>query len=165
MNKKYLIFGLPVLLIGLVAASVFYFDTLDIIFDVSEPFTVSYLVVPQGYHTDCDDLYYMMPYTELDGSTLDVNTITDFEDIYPGDDIRICFEIYSTADEEIPFSYTYSGDDTILDNREITFDGTSVLTGRAGVLYGQLLLEIADDADGSYSGTIRFGRGSDSVVL
>jgi len=109
-NKKYIMFGLPILALMLVSAGVYYVSTLTVQSKVLEPFSIQYALIGDGGNyngidtcecidTDTCESTGITPFWfESDGSLM-----TDEPGLFAGEGRMICAKITNEAEAIIPY--------------------------------------------------------------
>lgn len=148
MNKKILILAIPAILVLGGVLAYYYFSVFNFQFDISEPFAVYYDYFDgMNPQSDCG---LMEDWTEITTGTLTL------PERYPGDEVRICFAIVSTADSDITIATDLSGDwDTKLESYDNGIP-TTILGDTNTKGYIDYVVDPA--ATGTFTGAISFRR-------
>ena len=147
MNKKLFIFGIPLLVVGLVAAA-YVFGTFSWTFNVAEPFTV-YYYSSTGTSPCVDYSFNTWVYTAINSSTFNLGSL------YPGDNKRFCFAINSNAPDNINISATFTGIAGFLQNVQNNIPTVVVANDDTE---GDFRFEVMHTANGTFNGQIEFAR-------
>lgn len=104
MNKKFLLFGLPILALALVAATVYYVNTINLTVDVKEPFTVQYAILGDaGNYDGVTPCSSVTTWAELEN-----NGVFDKDGFYPMESRKVCVKITNAGEANIPYVITSS---------------------------------------------------------
>lgn len=148
MNNK-LLLGLMIGVFGIsfIIAGIFIINNFSFTFDVQEPLSFEYSWI-EDYNIECNDT--------LQQNYIDYSGVVDAGRIvYPGNNERICFKIESLSNGDIPLFVNFTTNEFV-ESYDLNFPIVVNNTER----FGNLDFVVAPDAEGTFAGTMTFGRGN-----
>lgn len=149
MNKKKILFGLigTFVFLNLVVAGVFIINNFSFTFDVEEPLSFEY-IWNEDSDVTCTNLVNET-FASFSGLANPGRTI------YPGNNERICFKITSLSNGDIPLYVNFSTNEFV---ESYTLNFPSEVS--EGTSFGSLDFTISPSAEGTFTGSMSFGRGN-----
>lgn len=147
MNKKLLGLMIGVFAISFIVAGIFIINNFSFTFDVEEPLSFEYI-----WWEDADVTCFNLINETFSAFT---GLESPGRTIYPGNNERICFKITSLSNGKIPLFVNFTTNEFV---ESYTLNFPAEVS--EGNNFGSLDFIVSPSAEGTFTGSITFGRGN-----